>query len=218
MMYSYLRICTAGLALIFSIGIRAQAPSDSLDFSINKEIPESIKDIVLETLQNYPELRETRIRFVFDEHIYNVFMQARPDFFSLLKPQRARSYTIQMLPAMVLAEKKIALYNLPKEVLKGWISHELGHILDYSTRSSLNLIGFGAMYFLSPAFVKRAERRADIYAIQHGFGDYLIATKNYILSQSSLPASYRDKINKLYMSSEEVLEIIQESEKKENRE
>ena len=215
-MFSYIRIYTVSLALLLCGLVKAQKPSDSLDYSINKEIPEVIRPVVLETLRQYPELRETHIHFVFDDQIYNVFMQARPDFFTLLRPRKKRSYTIQMLPAMILDEKRIPLQNLPKEVLKGWISHELGHILDYSKRSSLNLIGFGAMYFLSPAYVQRAERRADIYAIQHGFGNYLIATKNYILSQSSLPATYRQKIQKLYMSSEEVLKIIQEENEKED--
>ena len=201
-----------------SATVWAQQSRDSLDYSLNKEIPQVIRPVVLETLENYPELRETHIQFVFDDQIFNVFMQARPDFFTLLLPREKRRYTIQMLPFMVLDNKKIPLETLPKEVLKGWLSHELGHIVDYVNRSSLNLIGFGAMYFLSPAFVERAERRADNYAIQHGFGNSIIATKDYILSQSSLPLAYRQKIQKLYMSSEEVLKIIQKGEEKAGKE
>ncbi|MGB0177507.1 MAG: hypothetical protein ACPF9D_10095 [Owenweeksia sp.] len=213
-MFSKIRISTVSLILLLSFAGKAQEPSDTLDYSVNKEIPASIRAVVLETLSHYPELRETHIHFVFDDRIYNVFMQARPDFLTLLRPRKNRSYTIQMLPAMVLDDKSIPLQDLPEEVLKGWLGHELGHILDYSKRSGLNLIGFGAMYFLSPAYVQRAERRADIYAIQHGFGNYLIATKDYILSQSDLPTAYRQKIQRLYMSSEEVLKIIQEEDEK----
>ncbi|HAD98133.1 MAG TPA: hypothetical protein DCG19_12055, partial [Cryomorphaceae bacterium] len=46
----------------------------------------------------------------------------------------------------------------------------------------------------------------------------IIATKDYILSQSSLPLAYRQKIQKLYMSSEEVLKIIQKGEEKAGKE
>ncbi len=207
-------ITLLSLLLALCPGMKAQSV-DTSDYAKNKEIPESIKGIVLETLSQYPELKDTRIRFVFDKRIYNVFMQARPDFFSLLNDRRFRSYTIQMLPAMILDDKKIPLQNLPPQVLKGWLSHELGHIVDYSHRSSLNLIFFGLRYALSPEFVKQAERTADLYAIEHGFGECIIATKEYILKQSSLPEAYRQKIDSLYMSSEEVLKLIQQSEEKE---
>ncbi len=52
------------------------------------------------------------------------------------------------------------------------------------------------------------ERTADTYAIQHGMGDYILKTKNFILDNANLSEKYKQRIRKLYISPEEVMELI----------
>jgi hypothetical protein len=42
--------------------------------------------------------------------------------------------------------------RVPYNVIVGWLAHELGHVLDYKDRSSINLMWFGVMYYFSHDF------------------------------------------------------------------
>ena len=58
-----------------------------------------------------------------------------------------------------------------------------------------------------------AERRADLFAIEHGFGTELMATKNFILDKSTLPERYKKRIRRYYLSPTELEELlVQQSE------
>lgn len=82
--------------------------------------------------------------------------------------------------------------------------------MDYLPRSWPSLAGCGVGYIMSKNFMKGAERIADEFAVKHGMGKYIQATKNFILNQGNFSEAYKDKIRKLYPSPEEILNIIQE--------
>lgn len=192
---------------------------DSIDYSFHKIIPPSIRRVALDVLTYYPELQESYIEFVLDPDIVNVFMQAQPKFLTLFNYKKDRKYRIQMLPYMLVGDEEIPVSQLPEDVLRGWFAHELGHIVDYHNRSGINLLWFGVRYTLFPNFVVNAERRADIIAIQHGLGEEISITKDFILNESDLSPSYKNKIRHLYMSPQEVLELLKEvEEESESRE
>ena len=100
--------------------------------------------------------------------------------------------------------------HIPQNVLIGWLGHELGHVMDYHNRSGLNLIRFGMGYLFSESFVRKAEQRADRYAVRHGMKDYILETKNYILNHVGLSEKYKEKIKRLYVSPEQLLEFVNE--------
>lgn len=100
--------------------------------------------------------------------------------------------------------KTLRIEEFPKDVLIGWLAHELGHIMDYCHRSTFQMILFGIKYLLSGIHIRKAERAADVYAIEAGLDKYIGDTKEYILSHSDLSDSYKEKIKRLYLGPEEI--------------
>lgn len=139
-------------------------------------------------------------------------MQAQPVFSSLLGSRANRSYQINISSVFTLTHSLTPIHHLPDQIMIGWIGHELGHIMDYQTRTNLGMVGFGLSYITSPEFVKKVERIADDFAVRHGLGPYLVATKRFILDHAELPQAYKDKIARLYVSPEEIVEQVKKLE------
>ena len=190
-------------------------PPELIDFRHNKTIPSVIEKNVLKALSHYPELKDTDIRFVFKQSLKGSVMAARPVFGSLLRKKKNRAYQILISSTFRLPNTIEPIHQIPDSVMIGWIGHELGHIMDYEERSSMGVIGFGFGYVFSRKYVRKAERIADIYAVEHGMADYIIATKNFILDHAELPQAYKDKIARLYLSPDDIVELVTELEEEE---
>ena len=171
-------------------------------------IPETIINEVETALSYYPELKNTAINFEFKKNIKKSTMQAQPTASSFLKRKGQRSYNIFISETVKISGEVIYTIDMPQEVLIGWIGHELGHVMDYKNRSNLNLMWFGVKYLLSDNHIATAERAADTYAVQSGMEQYILKTKDFILSQANLEQSYIARIKKYYLSPEEIMEII----------
>jgi hypothetical protein len=178
----------------------------------NKLIPKEIETAALKALSFYPELLNTRIEFRFSENIRKSVMQAQPLYISMYKSRHKRSYLVKVSRYFILKGKKMHLHDLPEDVLVGWLGHELGHIMDYRRRNAWSMILFGIGYVTSKSFIMAAERFADTYAVNHGLGDYILTTKNFILHKAGLSDRYIKKINKLYLPPEEIIEMIENRE------
>ncbi len=176
----------------------------------NKIIPESIAKEISTALSYYPELKDTPIEFRFKEKIKKSFMQAQPKFSGIFQNKKNRSYFVMISESFNIENESFSISDVPSEVLVGWIGHELGHIMDYQERSGFNLIQFGIGYLTSHRFIKEAERAADTFAVSHGMGKYILATKDFILNHAHLSKVYKDRIRKLYLSPEEILLLVEE--------
>ena len=185
--------------------------NDKLEkFATNKIIPNEIRSLTLEALSYFPDLMDTKIEFQFKDNIHGSVMQAQPKVNSLfVHNKNNRAYRIKISRYLFLEDKPLPIEELPKDVFLGWIGHELGHITDYLDRSSINLLGFGAKYYLSKAFISKAEIAADSFAVASGLGDKIIATKNYVLNHEKLPVAYKQKIEALYLSPGEILGMVE---------
>ncbi len=179
----------------------------------NKTIPESVKEEVMTALNYYPELVDTPIVFKFKPAMKKSVMKAQPVFSSLFLSKKKRRYIIFMSKDFRIDGLHLRLEAIPREVLIGWIGHELGHILDYKNRSSWNLINFGVRYVFFDDFIREAEIAADTNAVQHGLIKNILATKEFILSHADLSERYKARIRKLYMSPDAILNIVRESDK-----
>ena len=199
--------------LFFNYNSFGSTPSmkdkDSLNYT-NKVIPNSILEEAQKALSFYPELKDTNIEIKFKDNIKKSFMQAQPQFSSLFKKRSNRKYYIKIGKNFIIDGEEIEVSDIPSDVLVGWIGHELGHIIDYKNRSGFNLITFGMSYIVSKNFLMDAERAADTYAVNHGMADYILATKDFILGHAGLSEEYRERIKRLYLSPEEILEIVEE--------
>lgn len=176
----------------------------------NKVIPESLHDEVVAALSYYPELNDTAIEFKFKEKIKKSTMQAQPRFASFLKSKDKREYVIKISQQIQIDDEEFKITDIPSDVLIGWIGHELGHVVDYSNRTNFGMVIFGFNYLFSEKYIREVERTADTYAVAHGMGDYILKTKDFILENADISEKYKERIRRLYISTEEVMDLINE--------
>lgn len=174
--------------------------------------PSSISSDVKTALSYYPDLEQTPITIKFKKKIRKSTMLAQPDFKTLLGPRRGRKYIILISAVIRIGTKEFNTADIPKDVMIGWLGHELGHIVDYTRRNWANLLLFGARYVFFDKHIKSAERTADAIAVARGMEDYILKTKTFILNNADLPDHYKNRIRKYYLSPEEILLLVQERE------
>lgn len=182
------------------------------DILAQHSFPESIRNEVRVALSYYPQLRDTPVTFKFKRNIRKSVMLAQPDFLSLFRTRKKRKYKVLINEEIYISEKSFQTLHIPKDVLIGWLGHELGHIMDYTDRSSLNLLWFGLRYKFSGSYLKIAERTADAYAVTQGMEEYIIRTKDFILNNAEIGETYKKRIRKFYLSPTEILLLVEERE------
>ncbi|WP_394330245.1 hypothetical protein [Salinimicrobium xinjiangense] len=202
------------LAGTWSCAAKLDMEEKKIVYQNNKIIPESILNEAKIALSYYPDLEDIEIEFRFKEDIKKSFMQAQPKVSNLFKGKDSRSYYIFMSSKFLIEEEEFSMADVPSDVLIGWLGHELGHIMDYREKSAMGLVIFGMRYVTSSRYIKEAERAADTYAVNSGMGDYIIATKDFILNHSHLSESYKERIARLYLSPEEILVLVNELEER----
>jgi hypothetical protein len=172
--------------------------------------PESIKDEIKLALNYFPQLDNVKITFRFKTDIKKSTMQAQPDFKSLFRPRSRREYFVFISEKFKISDQEFKTVNVPSDILTGWIGHELGHILDYENRGTLNLIWFGIRYLYMEKHIVEAERSADTFAVNQGMEEYILKTKNFILNHADIDENYKKRIKRYYLSPEEIMQIVQE--------
>lgn len=177
----------------------------------NKIFPSSIRAEAIAALEFFPELYDTEIEFKFKDRIKKSTMQAQPKFSSIFRSKKNRKYIIKISREIHIEDEDFTIDNIPSDVIIGWLGHELGHIMDYQDRTNFGLIILGIKYLWSKKSIKKVERTADTYAIAHGMGEYILETKNFILDNSDISEVYKARIRRLYISPEELMELINEN-------
>ena len=179
-------------------------------YNENKVIPVEILHEAKVALSFFPELEDVRIEFKYKKNIEDSFMQAQPDFSDVFRRKSKRSYNIFISDRFLIEDDKVSLKDVPSDVLVGWLAHELGHIMDYRDRSAMGMVFFGLNYISSDKFLVEAERMADVYAVNNGMSEYILATKEFILNHAGFTDEYKRKIAKLYLSPDEILALVEE--------
>ncbi len=184
----------------------------TITYQGNKIIPVEIFEEAKRALAYFPELEEVGIEFRFKNDISKSFMQAQPAFSNVFKGKNNRNYYIFISSQVNIEGKDFSVRDIPSDVLVGWLGHELGHVMDYRDRSGMGLVIFGLRYVTSNKYIMKAERRADVYAVNQGMGDYILKTKDFILNNTDLSESYKNRIKRLYLSPEEIVNLVNELE------
>jgi hypothetical protein len=177
-------------------------------FRENKKIPKVIENEILKALSFYPELQKVPIDFVFKQNIKKSVMQAQPQIGTMFFRKKKWAYQINISALFKLTHTAIPIHQIPTDIMIGWIGHELGHIMDYHRRNIFGMIRFGYGYLFSTKYIRRAEKVADTFAVMHGLGYYIIETKNFILNHAELPEHYKQKIARLYLSPDDIVEQV----------
>jgi hypothetical protein len=159
-------------------------------------------------------LKNTSIRFVFKKNIHGSVMQAQPLANFLTKNRENREYKIKISSLFKLVGSAQPIHQLPDNIMIGWISHELGHIADYERRSNADLFRLGFSYLLSKKHRIQVEANADNCAVEHGLGKYIVQTKEFVLGNAELPKAYKDKIARIYLSPDAIVEKVRKLEEK----
>lgn len=157
--------------------------SDLEKFQINKKIPESIKKQVLIALSYYPELKDLNIIFRIKKT--KTPLTSRPRFFDVFKKKKNRTYVITISSSSNKALTPILFDNLPFNAQIGVIGHELAHIVEYNTKSSLEIVGL-LFKLMKPSFVDSFEFNTDKRAITQGLGYQLLDWSKYVREALSI--------------------------------
>lgn len=173
----------------------------------NKIIPKNILKEANIALSHYPELENVHIEFKYKKNIKQAFMQAQPKITNLFKG-KDRGYYVFMSNKFLIKDEEFSMAEVPDEVLIGWLGHELGHIMDYRDKSTWEMAKFGIQYVTSDKFIRKAERTADTHAVNNGMGNYIFATKDFILNHSYFSDSYKERKMRLYLSPTEILALV----------
>lgn len=149
------------------------------EFGKNKDLPAGYEEQVLVALSHFPELKNTKIRWVIKESYTP--LATSPDFGSLLKRKDNRGYIITISNKTIDTLKHLLFSNLNFEEQVGIMGHELSHVLDFKSKNLLqstgNLIGH-----LSAGFIDRMEYNTDMICINHGLGRELEAYSKHVRS------------------------------------
>lgn len=170
--------------------------------------PETLESGLI-ALAFYPELKDVKIRYVFQDT--KTTLAARPRFLSLFRGRDKRSYTI-FVDKKVKNKEGVLFENFPFNAQVGGLGHEYAHIIDYSRRSSLNIMWLGIKYLFSKKAKSRLEHKVDKITIERGLGWQTLAWEEYIFHHSEASNQYKRYKRDFYLGEEEIREHMQKCE------
>lgn len=173
-----------------------------MKYDVSRIKNDKIKEIFLETLKEYTTLHEHRI-VLKRARLRTATMQARPVFNIPNFFRKKKDYCV-FLGYHVRDVEELIIAKVPDRVLKGWFAHEFGHIVDYKQYSTLGILLYGLRYTFSKKFKRTVENNADYIALKYGFFNEIIETKKFILNHESILPKYKRKMNKYYLTIEDV--------------
>ncbi len=170
----------------------------------NQKAIDRTQQIINEIAQkSYPEIKLKKIKIKTFSSNSN-FFKARVSY--------TRFLTFQKMRHIVYVNPKVFQLNAPLEGIRAILAHELAHVLYYTEKNRLELLGL--VRLTSESFITKFERKADLEAIQRGYGEGLIEYRKWLyqnIPQNNVESKKRD-----YFSPEEIeliLEITKEKPK-----
>jgi hypothetical protein len=164
-------------------------------FGTNKTFHPKIKMAALAALSRYPELKNTRIEFLFRN--ITATMETRPKI-NLKAFSKHRTYQV-FINANKGKHKALDIDSLSESIKTGWIAHELGHVVDYESRTAFSLMAMGIFYVSVPSFKRNIEQSVDIITIRHGLGWEHCEGVEYLLGKSNATEKYKKNNLKFYL-------------------
>lgn len=94
-----------------------------------------------------------------------------------------RFLTFQKIQTTIFVNPKVFEMNAPEEGIRAILAHELAHALYYKNRNRLQLIGLISL--INRKFTVKFERRADLVAVEKGYGEGLIKYREWLYQHIS---------------------------------
>lgn len=156
---------------------RAEFARMKMEIGRRKNIPPEFERQILLALSYFPELTDVTIDFRVRKS--RTPLSSRPSWGSVLLPHRNRNYVITISDSTRRLLSPILFKNLDFNAQVGVIGHELSHIIDFSSKGGVGLIGIG-IGNISRRFLDRFEYRTDSICIAHGLGYQLLAWSLFV--------------------------------------
>ncbi len=172
----------------------------------NFSVPDKFKMQVLLVLNNYPELVNEKVAFVYKEIGTTMATQPKPDINVFSKENR----TYNVIINTNTNNTTFNFDSLDNTCQIAWIAHEFGHILDYKSRNTLSLIGMGINYVFSPEYKKLVEKFAHKSAVFHGFGEETYYSTSFAFESNRIADVYKHSMKTSYLSPDDVQKMIAE--------
>ncbi|MFT7613505.1 MAG: hypothetical protein ACI9J3_002480 [Parvicellaceae bacterium] len=185
--------------IISTVTFEGKIDSMRTNFGVNKELPLTYELASLVALSYYPELAETKIKFVAKK--LNSTMAARPSGLNFIRRKGKRQYKVLLNNVNPQVPLDSASFNAQV----GVIGHEFGHIVDYQSKSVIKLM-FNAFGYASKKYRAKFERATDQRTIDHGLFWQCYDFSVYVFTHKKADAAYLEYKRKIYMSPEEIIE------------
>lgn len=181
-----LKISLAALIFLLPIYTSAQI-SDA-----KKSAIKATEKIASEILPNsYPEIKSRKIRYKTFESDSN-FFKARFSY--------GRFLTFQRMRHLIYVNPKVFKQGAPEKGIQAILAHELAHVLYYTKKNRLELLGLASL--MSKSFTQKFERKADLEAISRGYGEGLIIYRRWLYK--NIPQKKLMEKKRNYFSPEEI--------------
>lgn len=148
--------------------------------------------------KSYPEIKPEKIKvkiFKSDSNFFKARFSCR------------RFFAFQKMRHIIYVNPEV--YKKNAEGIRGIIAHELAHILYYTEKNRLELLGLARLS--SKSFTTKFERKADLEAIKRGYGKELIEYREWLYK--NVPAEKSDNKKRDYFTPEEIRILIPALEK-----
>jgi hypothetical protein len=164
-----------------------------LHYGRNKKIPAGFEKIALFTLSFFPELKGHRIEFKFRDH--GAPLSSRPAWGTIFRSAGKRTYMVYLHNGQDSSDfgSIFRKATIPAQI--GILGHELSHIVNFSKKTSMGLMGIGIAHVSKP-YMDRFEFYTDSLCIAHGLGYYQLEWAGMfdkMFANSGLPDPFKNK-------------------------
>ncbi|CAN5390079.1 hypothetical protein BH10ACI1_BH10ACI1_00160 [soil metagenome] len=157
---------------------------------------EKIQKLLKEIIEkSFPELGAENIK-VKTFRSQTTFFKAQFSF--------ARYLTFQSMRTTIFVNPIVLERNAPEEGIRSILAHELAHALYYKQKNRLELVGL--VNLVNDGFTAKFERKADLIAIERGYGENLIKYREWLYQNVSAKSLAEKKRN--YFTPEEISLLI----------
>lgn len=171
---------------------------------INKTgMSETYELSILIALSYYPELKNTHIEF--RETKIKTSMNAQPTFGSFFRKKDKWKFVVRINNQQ--RDSMVHVAQAPFNALVGVFGHEFYHFMDYKTKKPGHFLGFLFRY-LSKKGKKTVENYTDLGTIERGLGWQCYDFERYVQDESNATQKYKKWKAEIYLSAEEILEIM----------
>jgi hypothetical protein len=174
------------------------------EFGRNKDLPEGYELQTLLALSHYPELQDTRIRFVVDD--VNIPLSSRPHWASMHRSAGKRTYLVVIDSQREGSRRELLLEYQPFNAQTGIIGHELAHTVYYLDRSFFGILG-DALCQLSRCRIG-FERETDKRTVDYGLGWQRYDHSVFLRSSFGMDPDAEPNPGSAYMGPRELLTLM----------